>query len=151
MGLIVRDDPPKVVDLSVREWGAPTEGLALSIREVPHADPDAQAAVSVVLRNVGTATKSLTIPGWLFFYRFEVRDNSEPGGTPAALSPFGRELLKPSRRTERLEIALAPGEATETQIPIGSLFNMPGKGRNRVRVSCEPAGGVVLQSNEIII
>jgi hypothetical protein len=148
MGLIVRDDPPKVVDLAAREWGAAVEGLALSIGEIPHADPDAQAAVSVVLRNAGAAARSLTVPGWLFFYRFEVRDS---GGAPAAMSPFGRELLKPARRTERLEVVLAPGEANETQVPIGSIFNMPGKRRNLVRASCEPSAGVVLQSNEITI
>ena len=123
--------------MTALEWGPAVAGLALSIREIPHADPAAQPAVSVVLRNTGAAPKSLKVPGWLFFYQFEVRDNREPGGTPAGMSPFGRELLKPARRTERLEIALAPGEATETQIPIGSIFNMPGRRRNRVRASCE--------------
>jgi hypothetical protein len=151
MGLIVRDDPPKVVDLTAREWGAAVEGLALSIREIPHADPDARAAVSVVLRNVAAAPKSLTVPGWLFFYRFEIRDNGRSGGAPAPMTPFGRELLKPARRTERLEVRLAPGDATETQVPIGSIFNMPDKRRNLVRASCEPFEGVVLQSNEITI
>jgi hypothetical protein len=77
-----------------------------------------------------------------------VRDSS---GRTAALSPFGRELLKPERRTERLAVSLAPGEATETQVPIGSIFDMPGKGKNLVRASCEPFEGVVLESNEIAI
>ena len=79
LGLIVRDDPPKVVDLTVRAWGAAVDGLALSIREVPHEDPDAQATVSVVLRNVGPAPRSLTVPGWLFFYQFEI---TGPDGRP---------------------------------------------------------------------
>jgi len=148
MGLIVRDDPPKVVDLTVREWGAAVEGLALSIREIPHEDPDAQAAVSVVLRNTGTAPQSLTVPGWLFFYRFEIFG---PDGSAAGMSAFGKELLKPGRRTERLEVALAPGEFTETQIPIGSMFSLSGRVKYQVTAACELGAGAVLRSNEITI
>jgi hypothetical protein len=148
MGLIIRDDPKKVVDLSVRAWGPEADGFALSIREVPHEDPDAQAAVSLVLRNVGAAPRSLTVPGWLSFYRFDI---AGPDGTPAALSSFGGELLRRARPTERLAISLAPGEYSETQIPIGSIYSLSGKVKYRVRASCDPAEGVVLQSNEITI
>jgi hypothetical protein len=148
MGLIVRDDPPKVVDLTVRGWGAAVDGLALSIREIPHEDPDAQAVVSVVLRNIGTAPRSLTVPGWLFFYRFEIFG---PDATAAAMSPFGKELLKPGRRMERLEVVLAPGKVTETQIPIGSMFSLSGRVKYRVTVSCELGEGAVLRSNGITI
>ena len=62
------------------------------------------------------------------------------------MSSFGRELLKPARRTERLEIALAPGEFTETQIPIGPMFSLSNKLKYKVRASCE-----LLQSNEITL
>ena len=32
MGLVLRDDPPKVIDMTGREWGEVVDGLALSIR-----------------------------------------------------------------------------------------------------------------------
>ncbi|MGD1068775.1 MAG: hypothetical protein ABSB15_01435 [Bryobacteraceae bacterium] len=148
MGLIVRDDPKKVVDLTVREWGAEVDGFVLSIREIPHEDPDAQAAVSMVLRNVGPAPRSVSVPGWLFFYRFEIIG---PDGTAASMSSFGKELVKRTRPGERIEVALGPGEFTETQIPIGSMFSLSGKVKYRVRASCDLAEGVVLRSNEISI
>jgi hypothetical protein len=148
LGLIVRDDPKKVIDLTVREWGPEVDGLVLSIGEIPHEDPDAQAAVSLVLRNVGVTARSLVVPGWLFFYRFEILGLDE---SPAALSSFGRELLKPARRTERVEVALGPREFTETQIPIGSMFSLSGRVKYRVVASCAPFEGVLVRSNEIVI
>lgn len=148
MGLIVRDDPKKVIDLTVREWGPEVDGFVLSIGEIPHEDPDAQAAVSLVLRNVGTASRQLTVPGWLFFYRFEILGAD---GTAASMSSFGKELLKPARRTERVEVALGPGEFTETQIPIGSMFSLSGRVKYRVFASCAPFEGVLVRSNEIVI
>jgi hypothetical protein len=39
----------------------------------------------------------------------------------------------------------------ETEIPIGSLFNLRARGRYMVSVSCEPLDGVTLTSNEIQI
>lgn len=148
MGLIVRDDPKKVVDLTVREWGPEVDGFVLSIREMPHEDPDAQAAVSLILRNVGGTLRSFVVPGWVFFYSFEILGSD---GTPAAVSSFGRELLKPARRTERIEVALGPGEFTETQIPIGSLFSLSGRVKYRVVASCTPFEGVSVRSNLILI
>jgi hypothetical protein len=148
MGLAMRDDPPKVLDLSVREWGAPAGGFALSIREVPREDPDASPAVSVVLRNLSDDRRQLTIPGWLVFYKWEV---AAADGTRVPVSPFGRERLKPERQTERFEISLAAGEANETQIPLGSIFSIRARGRYRVKASCEPLGEIVVRSNEILI
>lgn len=148
MGLIVRDDPPKVVDLTVREWGAAANGFVLSIRQTPNADPDAQEAISVVLRNVGDSARELTVPGGLFFYRLEI---AAADGAPVSPSPFGRELLKPERNTERVELRLGPGAVTETQIPVGSIFSLRKKGTYRVRASCALPDGTVLQSNEIVV
>lgn len=133
MGLILRDDPPKVIDLEGREWGPAAEGLALSIRS-------RSPVLSVVLRNVSPAPISLTIPGWLFFYEIH---------TSAPLSPYGKALFQPERRTEKLSVVLKPGEATETEIPLELLFVHP-RG-HRVSVSCELPDGTRLDSNAVVI
>jgi len=138
----------KVVDLSVREWGAAVDGFALSIRQSPTVDPEAQAAISAVLRNVSEMPIRMTVPGGLFFYHLEI---TGPDGTSMPMSPFGRELLKPARNTERVEIQLAPGEVKETEIPVGSLFTLRKKGSCRAQAWCELPTGAILRSNEIVI
>jgi hypothetical protein len=148
MGLSVRDDPPKVVDLSVREFGEPQQGLALSIRQIPRDDPDALASVSVVIRNVSQEVRTFVVPGWLAFYQFDVR---MPDGSPAPLTPFGRALAKPEHRNERSNVSLAPGALNETEVPLGSIFRLRRGAKYVVRASCEPAQGVTLRSNEIVL
>jgi hypothetical protein len=142
MGIMVRDDPPKVIDVAARTWGDAMDGFALSIEQIPHGDEDAPPSLSVVLRNVGDAAQTLEIPGWLHFYHFDLT---------APLSPFGRELLKPERSSERLTVTLQPGETVDTQVPIGSIFTMKQKGEYRTRVSCTLPGGGALLSNTIAI
>jgi hypothetical protein len=149
MGLSMRDDPKRVIDPGARQWGAPAEGLALSIESVLlREDRSVMSNLSVVLRNVGTETKSLVVPGWLFFFQVEL---TGPDGNATPLSPFGNELLKPSRRTDSIAVTLAPGELTETQIPIGSIFEMRARGDYGVAAWCELPGGAVLHSNPIAI
>jgi hypothetical protein len=138
MGLTVKDDRPRVIDMTGREWGEPLNGLELSIREAPKEDPRQPAVLSVVLRNTGPERRRLTIPGWLFFYQIE---------TTAPLSAYGRELLKPEHRTENVEISLGPGDATETDLPIGLIYEMRGSGPWPVRVASHLADGLVLRSN----
>jgi hypothetical protein len=133
MGLLLHDDPPKVIQLEGRAWGPPAGGLALSIRCRP-------PILSVVLRNVSSAPISLTIPGWLFFYEVHIS---------APLSPYGQALLKPEHRTEKISVTLKPGEATETEIPLQLLFVNP-QG-HRVNVTCTLSGGTRLESNEVTI
>jgi hypothetical protein len=58
MGLVLRDDPPKVIDMAGRAWGEAVNGFALSIREIPKEDPRQQAVLSVVIRNAGTEPKN---------------------------------------------------------------------------------------------
>ena len=89
MGIMVRDDPPKVIDVAARSWGDPVDGFVLSIEQIAH-DENAPPTLSVVLRNVSPAAQTLAIPGWLHYYHFDMT---------APLSPFGRELLKPERST----------------------------------------------------
>ena len=147
MGLSVRDDPPRVVDLSVRQFGESRGGLALSILQIPRDDRDALASVSVVLRNVSQEPKAFTIPGWLAFYRFDVR---LPDGSPAAMKPFGRALADPNRKKESVKVALAPGGLNETEVPLGSIFNLKAGERFSVRASCQ-LNDTLLESNEIVI
>jgi hypothetical protein len=142
MGLTLKDDRPRVIDMTGREWGDPVAGLALSIREAKKEDPQQLPVLSVVLRNTGSERKVLTIPGWLFFYEIEI------SASPTA---YGRELLKPERRTEKLDIALGPGDATEADLPIGLLYEMRAPGTYRVGVSCHLPDGLTLRSNEIDI
>ena len=148
MGLSVRDDPPKVVDLTVREWGPEQAGLAVSVADIPREDPDSLPRISVLIRNVGQERTRFEVPGWQFFYDVDVR---LPDGSRMGLSPFGREMLKPERRVESIAADLGPGEFVETEIPIGSFFNLRARGRYVVSASCEPMPGVTLQSNEISI
>lgn len=148
MGLSVRDDPPKVVDLSLYSFGEPGAGLALAVRQIPREDREALASVSVVIRNVGQQAKILTVPGWIAFYRFEVR---RPDGTLVPLSPFGRSLTSPERRNEQFRVSLAPGEFSETEVPLGSIFSLKQSSRYVAQASCEPGDGAVLKSNEIEI
>jgi hypothetical protein len=141
MGITVRDDPPKVIDIAARTWGEPQGGFVLSIEQISPDEPDTPPSLSVVLRNVSSDTQTLTIPGWLHFYHFDMT---------APLSPFGRELLKPERGAE-IRVVLKPGEPVDTQVPIGSIFSMKAKGEYRTRVSCTVPGGSTLLSNTAVI
>jgi hypothetical protein len=142
MGLTLRGDPPRKIDMTGREWGEQVNGIALSIREIPREDPEQLASVSAVLRNSGEKEIPLIVPGWLHFYKIDVA---------APLTRYGSALLKPERQTERLEVKLGPGDATETDLPVGSLFTLSGGKGYKVRVSCQLPDGAMLNSNEITI
>lgn len=148
MGLSVRDDPPKVVDLSIREFGHPQNGLVLSVLQLVRDDPAALTSVSIVLRNLSQESRAFGVPGWLAFYRFEVRQSD---GAPAPLTPFGRALTSPERKNERLTASLAPGAFHETEVPLGSIFRLRIGEAYRVRAICEPLPGQEVQSNEILL
>lgn len=140
MGLILRDDPPKVIDMTGRRFGEAVNGLELSIREFPKEDPREHAVLSVVIRNREREKKTFAVPGWLFFYEARL---------DAPLSGYGDQVLKPERRTERFEVTLAANEAKETDVPLGLLYDLRTGGAYRVRVSARLADGAVLTSNEI--
>jgi hypothetical protein len=148
MGLVVRDDPPKVIDMTGREWGEAVDGCALSVREIRKDDPAQLATISVVMKNDGSATKTLTVPGWLYFYAIEVIG---PDGTRVGLTPYGSQLLKPERKPPTMSVKLGPGDAIETDLPLATLYNMRQPGPYRVRVSCQLPDGAVLTSNEITV
>ena len=145
MGLTVRDDPKKVVDIAGRTWGEPVNNLALSVLLTPKQDAEQLATVSVAIHNRAPHEQRLTTRGWLNFFRVSV---VSPDGAAAALTPYGRELMKPERQPAPSEVVLASGEAIEADIPIGSIFQMR-KGQYRVQATCEAPIGGLIKSNEI--
>jgi hypothetical protein len=147
MGLSVKDDPRKVVDVAGRKWGEPANRLALSLIAKKKEDEDELPSVSVAIHNRSDETRKFTIRGWLDFIQVSVVSCD---GVAAELTPYGKELFKPGRLPAPSEVTLKPGKATEADIPIGSVYQMQ-KGRYRVRASCDAPGGGRLRSNEIEI
>ena len=147
MGLSVKDDPRKVVDITGRQWGEPVEGLALSVMLRVKEDPDELPAISVAIQNTGTSIQRLTTRGWLHFFQVSLTDSA---GAAAGLTSYGSELMKPERMQTASEIVLAPGQAIEADIPIGSIYQMR-KGQYRVQASCETPSGGRASSNMLTI
>jgi hypothetical protein len=142
MGLTLRGDPPRKIVVTGREWGAAIDDVALSIREIPRDEPEQLASVSAVMKNNGQKQIPLVVPGWMHFYQIEIE---------APLTKYGRALLRPERQTENLEITLGPGDATETDLPVGSLYELRRPKEYKIRVSCKLPDGAVLHSNELLI
>ena len=57
-GLILRGDPPKVIQLEGRQWGATAGGWALSIAARAE-------TLSVILRNTEATPREIIVPGCL--------------------------------------------------------------------------------------
>jgi len=139
-----------VVDVAGRQWGEPVDGLALSVLLTPKQDKqDNQEllTVSVAIHNRTAQERRLTTRGWLNFFRVAV---AGPDGSAVALTPYGRELMKPERQPAPSEVALAAGAAVEADIPIGSVFQMR-RGTYRVKATCDAPGGGLVASNEILV
>jgi hypothetical protein len=139
MGLVLRDDPPKIIDMTGREWGDAVDGLTLSIRELKRDDPGQVAGISIVIRNGSADAKVLNIPPWIAVYEIEGLE----------LSAYGRQVLKSNQNTKNTGVTLKPGDAVETEIPIAMLYNMRGAGNYTIRVSGQLPDGAVLRSNEL--
>lgn len=149
MGLSVRDDPKKEVDIAGRTWGEPVAGLALSVALKPQEDPDALPTVSVAIHNRTAETQRLMTRGWLNFFKVTVLT---PNGSEAAFTPYGALSLKPERQPEPSAVNLVPGEAVEADIPIGAIYEMRRNGREyRVKASCEAPDGEQITSNELLV
>lgn len=146
MGLGVSDDPKKEVDIAGRQWGEVVGGFALSVQLKRKEDPAELDTVSAAIHNRSGAAQKITTRGWLNYFEISI---AGPDGTAAATTPYGRELLKPERQPAPAEITLAPGEAIEADIPVGSIYQMK-HGPFRVQASAEVPGGRVF-SNEISI
>jgi hypothetical protein len=149
MGLAMRDDPPKTIDISSRPWGTSRDGFALSLDSAPlREDASVTSNLSVVLRNEAPTARTLSLPAWLFLYRVEL---TGPDGNPVPASAFGREMLNPERGKERFERTLPPEGVIEAQIPLGSLFDLRAPGEYRATVSCELPGIGELRSNPVTL
>ena len=148
MGLLARGDRPKVVNLTGREWGATVGGLSISARQEVKQDSAELPSISVVLRNHGPSALAFTAPGWLAFYGLKVVG---PNGAEVPLSPYGVQLLKSSRQTEKVEVSLLPQAVSETILPVGSVYTMRGPGEYKVTVSCTLPDGTALRSNEALV
>jgi hypothetical protein len=141
MGLVLRDDPPKVIDMTGREWGPVAGGLALSIRELERDDSSQASGISVVMKNEGTQPRTFNVAPWIFFYQIEGLE----------LTPYGRELMSPGRQGKNIEVRLGAGDAIETDLPAATFYNLRTPGDYRVQVSCRLPDQTVLRSNEITI
>lgn len=141
MGLVIRDDPPKVIDMTGREWGEAVDGLALSIRELKREEPGQVAGISVVMKNVGTHPKTLDVPPWIFYYEIAGLE----------LTPYGRQSMNPDRKAKNIEVTLRAGDAIETDLPIATIYKIRAAGDYKVQVSCRLPDGLVLRSNEIVV
>jgi hypothetical protein len=145
MGLTVRDDPKKVVDIAGRTWGEPVNGLALSLQLKTKEDPDELASVSVAIHNRTNEPRQLMTRGWLSFFRVSVVGSQ---GMEAELTPYGAQLMNPERDSPVSPVTLPAGGAVEADIPIGSIYRM-NRGNWRVKASCEAGNGDRAMSNTI--
>lgn len=147
MGLSVRDDPKKVVDVSGREWGEAVNGMALSVLLSERRHDDEPPSVSVAIHNRSAQVQPLMTRGWLDYFRVSVFNAQ---GSAVAMTSYGRERMKPERLPAPAAVTLAPGEAVEADIPIGLLFEMR-RGEFRVQATCEAPGGGTIASNQITV
>ena len=136
-GLIFRGDPPKVVDLTGREWGSEVGGFVLSVRQKAGGSGP-QAVISVVLRNVGGEPRRLPVGEWLYF--FDVRVTDEAGGE-VPQTAFGRQSGKQGRQGANAGVVIEPEGPVEIEWPVGLFYEVRAGKRCRVRVSCSiPVG-----------
>jgi hypothetical protein len=144
MGLLVRDDPPKVLDPATRQWSPAVDGFTISVRPIPGENPEAVSAISIALRNVSPLVATLEIPNWLFFYHIEIAG--------CGLTPYGRALLRPERNTMRQIVTLQPGAIAETQIPIGAIYEIGAGTSHQISVTCRTpnASGTLSGTSAII-
>ncbi len=141
MGLVLRDDPPKVIDMTGREWGETASGLQLSVRELKREEAHQIAGISVVMRNTKSQGRVLNIPPWILFYQVE----------GLGLSLYGHQAVRSGRTAKNIDVTLAPGGAVETEIPLATLYDVTKGGDYRIHVSSRLPDGTALRSNEITI
>lgn len=140
LGLVLRDDPPKVIDMTGREWGDGADGIALSIRELPRDDEGRVTGISVVVKNMGTAPQILNGP---LAECYEVEGLTR--------SAYGRRLSASTPRVSPAPVSLGPGGAIETELPIATMYEMRSAGDYKLHVSCRLPDGKSLRSNGLSV
>lgn len=136
MGFLVKDDESIEKRDPDRQWGPASKGFLLSAKA-------REDKLSVVLKNTSAEVLQTTIPGWLFFFKLKI--------TPAPpMTTFGERALAAQRDTSSTDLVLRPGKSIESELPVGMLYDLRGKGPYKVIVSCE-IGGVSVVSNEVTL
>jgi hypothetical protein len=141
MGLVIRDDPPRVIDMTAREWGDPVDGLELSIRELPRDESGKVTGLSVVMRNTGSEAKRLNIPPWSYFYKVDGLE----------FTPFGQQFARAEAKGPNVDVPLGSGDAIESDLPLSTIYRIRDPGEYRVQVSCTLPGGKELRSNPLMV
>lgn len=134
MGLSVRDDPPKIIDLAGRQWGPERDGFALSLAQ-------RDDIVSVILRNVAEAPAAVTAPAFESFFRLNVEG--------AKRTAFGRKLDAAENFNTR-KIQLAPGESVEAELPVETIYRLTRNFPYSIEAACGLPSGNNLVSNRIV-
>ena len=138
IGLNIREVPGIEERDPNREWGPVAYGLRLSAKA-------RESSLSLVLKNVDTKLLRTSIPTWLFFYRLAI---AGPDGKPPRLSTFGERALSPTQNNRTTDLALVPGQATETDIPVPALYQLETGATYRLQAECT-IGGIVVSSNPV--
>jgi len=138
MGLVLRDDPPKIIDMTDRIWGDAVDGLALSIRELPRDDEGRVTGISVVIRNAGPEPRTLDGP---LASRYQVEG--------ASLSAYGRKVADSSPPARPAPVTLGPSGANEAELPIATTHEIRSRGDYRLSVSLSVSDRAMLRSNEL--
>jgi hypothetical protein len=141
MGLVIRDDPPKVIVMTGREWGEAVDGLVLSVRELAREDSRSFAGISVVMKNESATPRKLRVPAWIHYFQI---DGLEP-------TPYGRSVLDSARTAKQTEVMIAAGAAVEAELPISRIYEIRAPGIYPLSVSCRLPDQRVLRSNTIEI
>jgi hypothetical protein len=133
-----RTEPP---DEQGRLWGKPVNGFALSI------EASNLETLSILLKNVGSEDRKLTIPGWLSFYKIHIWT---PFNQVAPMKAFGLETINSPANLAPVERVIPAGKSLAAEVPLSPLFDLRARGIWRILVTCE-IDGATLTSNELKI
>jgi hypothetical protein len=133
-----RTEPP---DEQGRLWGQPVNGFVVSI-EAASLD-----ALSILLKNVGTEDRKLSIPGWMSFYKIQIWT---PFNEVAPMKSFGLETIHSPANLAPVERVFPAGKFLAADVPLSPLFDLRARGIWRILVTCEIDGATVT-SNELKI
>jgi hypothetical protein len=133
-----RTEPP---DEEGRLWGQPVNGFAVSI------EAGSLDGLSIVLKNLGSEDRKLSIPGWMSFYKIRIWT---PFNQPAPMKQFGIQTISSPASLALVDRVFPAGKSHAANIPLAPLFDLRARGIWRIQVTCE-IDGSTLTSNELKI
>lgn len=141
MGIWIRFNDPRTQppDQEGRVWGLPANGFALSI------EAGGLDSLSILLKNVGATDRRIVIPGWMNFYKFDVKT---PFNKEAPMKSFGRDSINSEANTALVERVVPAGKSLSTDVPLAPLFDLRARGIWQFKVTCQ-IEGTQLVSNEL--